>query len=397
MRLTGQLELTTQKLIHIAESFCDRVGAGVEAWNSEIKCLPAFIPVAPSLSGEALVLDVGGTRMRTAVMAMGQWGATIKKGPLEEELPLKRGKPLRKEDFLQAQVRLIKTLCPEPGLPLGYCFSYPATGEPDGDARLIRWTKGVSVPGMEGEKVGQALVEALNDQGVSVSRCMVLNDTTASLLAGMARGQSDAHIGLVVGTGTNMATLVPSSALVKLDPALLSVDQLPVNLESGNFNPQYLTPWDERVDRESDNPGEQRFEKAVSGAYLARILKAAMPQVDCDADKGAKLLSQWVGQEAPDSDKRRLAQAILDRSARLVAASLAGLLRFLNGFATIDSAVIVAEGGLILNSKGFKAEVEKTLGGLVQDLELKTTRIEMVHIPHANLVGSAWAALSGIT
>ena len=34
--------------------------------------------------------------------------------------------------------------------------------EPDGDARLIRWTKGVHVDGLEGARVGEGLVEALS-------------------------------------------------------------------------------------------------------------------------------------------------------------------------------------------------------------------------------------------
>ena len=41
-----------------------------------------------------------------------------------------------------------------------------------------------------------------------------------------------------------------------------------INLESGNFSPPHLTTADDALDRASDNPGAQRFEKAVPGAWL---------------------------------------------------------------------------------------------------------------------------------
>lgn len=396
MGFSEDLDLQDSQLIHIAKDFCKQVTYGMGAENGDIKCLPAFIPVSRSVRGRALILDLGGTRLRAAVANVDGRGMTLEKGPLEDTLPLKRGTPLEKSIYLKIQTDLIKRLDPEPGLPLGYCFSYPTASERDGDARLIRWTKGVRVPGVEGENVGRMLMDALAREGISCSRCVVLNDTTASLMAGLSQQSgADAHIGLVVGTGTNTATLVPKGSLPKLENGAADQDRIPVNLESGNFFPPNLTRWDEQVDRESDNPGLQRLEKAVSGAYLARLMKVGMPKEAFDVSKGAALLSDWVHSDDPDhSGKKEPAAAILTRSARLVASSLAGLLLFLNRQTPVHTVTIVAEGGLILKAPGYKDTVEKTLSTLVRDLELPTRGRDLIHIPHANLLGSAWAALS---
>ena len=53
----------------------------------------------------------------------------------------------------------------------------------------------------------------------------------------------------------------------KLDPSYNIQGLVPVNLESGNFHPPFLTTVDDTVDAISGSLGKQRFEKAVSGMY----------------------------------------------------------------------------------------------------------------------------------
>jgi hexokinase len=76
-------------------------------------------------------------------------------------------------------------------------------------------------------------------------------------------------MGLIVGTGTNMASLMRSDKIAKLKTKESGL--IPVNLESGNFYPPYLTDVDNQVDALSNNKGQQRFEKAISGGYLGKI------------------------------------------------------------------------------------------------------------------------------
>ena len=42
----------------------------------------------------------------------------------------------------------------EEEIPIGYCFSYPAESVPGGDAKLLRWTKGVDIKELIGVFIG---------------------------------------------------------------------------------------------------------------------------------------------------------------------------------------------------------------------------------------------------
>ncbi len=158
-------------------------------------------------------------------------------------------------------------------------LSYPTESVPSGDAKLLRWTKGVDIK-RDDRRSGREAFTGLSKRKrnkIKFTNIKVLNDTVASLFAGLTDSSYDAYIGLIVGTGTNMATFIPADKIKKLSPSHKVDGLIPVNLESGNFHPPFLTAVDNTVDVISDNPGRQRFEKAVSGMYLGDILKATFP------------------------------------------------------------------------------------------------------------------------
>ncbi len=108
---------------------------------------------------------------------------------------------------------------------------------------------------------------------------------------------------------------------------------IPVNLESGNFHPPFLTAVDNTVDVISGNPGRQRFEKAVSGMYLGDILKATFPLEEFEEKFDAQKLTSIMNY--PDIYKDvyvQVAQWIYGRSAQLVVASLTGLIMLLKSY-----------------------------------------------------------------
>ena len=210
-------------------------------------------------------------------------------------------------------------------MPIGYCFSYPAESMPDGDGRLIIWTKGVEIPSMVGKPVGRPLLDYLNRDGMKFTGVKVINDTVASLFAGLTKPGYDAYIGLIVGTGTNMASFFDARHITKLGGGHSGM--LPVNLESANFNPPHLTEFDDIVDRNSDKPGRHRFEKAMSGMYLGDILRAVFPDTAFVEKLDAQSINNMINYPDIYRDEYvAVASAIYERSAKLVAASLAGLI-----------------------------------------------------------------------
>lgn len=376
-----QLDLPSLHEVRSALTF--RVQEGLEGPGRQIAALPAWLPPpAADLTGRAVVVDTGGTHMRAALVDLDRGGARVVAGPVEADVPTGReGQAVDGDAFFQAQARLVERLGPGPGLPVGYCFSYPAEVLPDGDAVLLRWTKGLNISGVEGTRVGSRLGQALADLGLQPGPVRVLNDTVAALLAGAWAWRDQDFptlVGLIVGTGTNMATFLPRSAIPKLgtsDPGRIAV-----NLESGNFAPPHLSEFDEAVDALSANEGRQRFEKAVSGLYLPQVFQRVMPGILAPGDDTRALSRLRSEGSSPES---ALARALLDRSADLVAAALAGLADLGPEGGRLG---VVAEGTLFWGAPGYAERVRHSLSALVGD------RAFVGSVQSANLVGSACAA-----
>lgn len=56
-------------------------------------------------------------------------------------------------------------------LPLGFTFSFPCRQMGLASAKLIKWTKGFSAAGVEGQDVARLLGEAIKRRGVSFDQC----------------------------------------------------------------------------------------------------------------------------------------------------------------------------------------------------------------------------------
>jgi len=386
-----QYRLTQNQLTDAADAMAARVEEGLAAEEQELRCLPAWLArPAPDLAGEALALDAGGTNLRAARVRVGPDVTAFVAGPVGGPLPTGRDAEIDAAAFFDPQAAAIREVGGEL-LPLGYCFSYPAAVGPDRDAKLLRWTKEVRVEGVVGQPVGALLRDALVRCGAPPAGVVVLNDTVASLMAAATLPEArDAEglIGLIVGTGTNMATFFGGDRLTKVAAGRGVPDPMAVNLESGNFAPSCLTETDDRLDAASETPDTQRFEKAVSGVYLGKILAAEIPGLEAVAARGAAAVTALRDGPTAPPLVRDLAGALLDRSADLVAAGLGGLARLLvpHGGALL----LQAEGGLFWGAAGYADRVEATLAGLLDD----GTTVTIRSMKNANLIGAAVAALS---
>jgi len=310
-------------------------------------------------------------------------------------------KGFSQEDLLTKQSEFINEIELPEKAPVGYCFSYPGRCLPDGDAELITWTKGVDITEMVGKPVGKPLLDWLNKTGkAEFTGIKVINDTVASLFAGLTDAGFDAYIGMIVGTGTNMAAFINSTKIPKINPGLKWHGLTPVNLESGNYNPPHLTEYDDLVDKKSDIPGAQRFEKAVSGMYLGQVFKEIFPDDGFDENFDAKDLTNIINH--PSKFRKRhvkAARRIYKRSAKLVAASLAGLIDLLIVHDnSVNSVKITAEGSLfwskVKNCRNYNKTVKRTLIGLLVEMGHTKMKIDIAEIENANLIGSGIAALS---
>ena len=383
-----EFELSTDQLQEIADCLRQRIEEGLAADDKELKCLATYLGVpCGNQSGKALVVDTGGTNMRAALVTLKPRNGSIDSGPISARVRGGRdGEPVAGADFFKEQAQLTEKLdLTGETLPLGYCFSYPARCQPDGDAVLIRWTKGINVTDVAGKPVGAPLMKALADEGVPTEGLSVLNDTVASLLGG-AHLYADPefghnYIGLILGTGTNMAGVFTPDQLKKVTCDYPMV----VNLESGNFSPPHLTKYDEGVDRESIYSGLQRFEKAISGHYLPYVFEQVRPGV-FDPTEGTGVL---VRMRDNSEEHGEVAAAILKRSARLAAAGLAAVASY---YEYDKPTAILGEGTLLWGDPLYAPTLEATLKELMPNRDIRLVRQR----DNVNLLGAASAALSQV-
>lgn len=375
---------------------------GLAKPDQEIRCLPAYLrrPDA-KLSGRAVALDVGGTHMRAAEVELGGGAARLVSRVVENDLMLQATKrEFSREEFFAAQAALVAGVARERDIDVGYCFSYPATITPDREAVLIEWTKGIRIGGVEGQKVGALLRDALREKGKNARAIPVLNDTVASLLAGAALApQFERPIGVIVGTGTNMAGFFPVREIAKLGaaPGWRDDELMSVNLESGDFTPRdILTSWDDALDAALPpaQRNRQRFEKTLSGAYLPRLLrevagrdasiKAGFDPDDPKVDAGTVVaLRSHAG-------LGEAATALIDRSADLIAAGLAALIVSYGNPARTG---ILVEGTLFHKTPGYAERVASRLKELAPRTDAAFIPNDGRGVP-ANMLGAAGAALS---
>jgi hexokinase len=388
-----RLTLTLQDLAEVRLALLDRLREGAAHDGRELAMIPAFLsPPRPGLSGEAVALDAGGTHLRAARVRVHASGEVEILGAIHEEpLPGASGRlAATAHEFFEAHARLLARAAAPPGAAVGYCVSYPSRVLPDGDAELLRWTKEVRVAGVEGKRVGALLLEHLRAAGLAPGPLFILNDTIATLAAGARGGVDPARsVGLIVGTGTNLGAYLPVSALTKLSATDWPAASMAVNFESGAFFPPGLGPADDDVDAASEHPGAQRFEKAISGAYIGAVFTAAARRLGLHPHGAPALDSAEVSRlavEDASSPSGRIARAVLDRAADLVAAALAATSDLLGGG---DALYVSAEGTMFVRGAGFKERVASSLTALLGDV-----RVHVLSSKDANLTGSALAALA---
>lgn len=390
-------ELTNEELKAIANNLQEKIELGLEKDSTEILCIPTYINPKDELeAGRVLALDWGGTNFRAAIVELIPGKEPVIVETKKKLLSAKEVIGFSKDDLFEEMAKVIGSLenLDNQVTRIGYCFSYPAECSTDGDATLIRWTKNIEIHDLVGGLVGKLLMDYLNNHPsipTTFTDIKVINDTVACLFAGLADVGKDAYIGLIVGTGTNMAGLMHTNKIAKLNYKGRGL--MPVNLESGNFNPPYLTVIDGLVDAMSNNKGSQRFEKAISGGYIGEIFKTVFSDKKIKYDFDGENLSKIMNnpQDHPE-DYVNVATWLFARSAKLVAASLVGLIQvLLSHDSTIKNVCLAADGSVFwLSSKDYNQQVADQMKALLPaDVSVSITELN-----EPNLIGSAIAAMS---
>ncbi|HUT46308.1 MAG TPA: hypothetical protein VMX36_08470 [Sedimentisphaerales bacterium] len=413
----------------VMEKFCDvfteEMHSGLAGEDSSLAMIPTYIEAGRDIpAGErVIVLDAGGTNFRAAAVHFDRLGKPVIDNFVQKLMP-GLDKEACKEEFFATIVEYMAGVM-DASDSIGFCFSYPTEILPNRDGRLIRFCKEVKAKEVEGELIGQNLITAIKAAGHKGDKHVtILNDTVATLLAGMsASGKRDfaSYVGFILGTGSNCCYVESNRKITKtpdLDP---SKEQI-INVESGSFGKAPRGAIDLQLDESTLDPGKYTFEKMFSGGYLGSLCLKALEQASKQG-----LLSEIVGEQllaykdmqtkdvnsfmrypqgnnplavicAKGTEQDRAAvwyllDGLIERAALVVAAMLSSVvLETGKSMDQSEPVCITAEGTTFYELKSLKEKIEGYLRSFLQDKHGRF--FEFVHVKDATLIGAAIAGLT---
>ena len=137
--------------------------------------------------------------------------------------------------------------------------------------------------GLEGEDLGEIVQAACLRQGLHVQLKAIINDSSACLLS-RAYTHTSTRIGLILGTGFNMAAYLPCDLInrskfgVRPPGWFNMASHVIVNTEMSMFGRKILplTRWDHKLLDGHPRPDFQPLEYLCSGMYLGEIGRFAL-------------------------------------------------------------------------------------------------------------------------
>jgi hexokinase len=235
------------------------------------------------------------------------------------------------------------------------------------DGKLIKGTKSHILHGLVGRNFGQELERYIFEKTKRTISVTVANDALCLLLSAIHRNTNDNLMGGIVGTGTNYAIFHKGNVY---------------NLESGNFDKFTMTATGNMIDKNSNNPGQQHFEKEVAGGYLYQHYNTfvEMQNLPIKTLRSTLQLS-YLAESSNPSLEQKISRRLLERSARLTGAKLAALLDFKSQPFTS----IIMEGSLFWEGWNYVKTVEDT----IEKLGHKLNTFEWIHIPDSSVIGAS--------
>ncbi|XP_057735704.1 hexokinase-2-like [Arachis stenosperma] len=435
------------KLRQVADAMTVEMHAGLASeGGSKLKMLITYVDNLPTGDEEGLfyALDLGGTNFRVLrVQLGGKGGGIVSQEFTEVSIPPKLMVGSSSALFEYIASKLAKFVAEEgpdfqipPGRQreLGFTFSFPVMQTSIDSGNLIKWTKGFSIDDTVGKDIVAELTKAMEKQGLDMRVTALVNDTVGTL-AGGRYTDKDVIAAVILGTGTNAAYVERAQAIPKWHGLLPKSGEMVINMEWGNFRSSHLplTEFDHALDMESLNPGEQVYEKIISGMYLGDIVRRVLCKMaeeasffgdtvppklkvpftlrtpdmsamhhDTSADLsvvGNKLKTIFEIQDSSLESRKvviELCNIIATRGARLAAAGMLGILKKLGKDTLNDSEgqrfVIAMDGGLYEHYDAYSKCLEDTVAELLG--EVVSQNIVIQHSMDGSGIGAALLAAS---
>jgi len=405
--------------------FMQEMQAGLGGQGSSLAMIPTYIEVGKDIpvGKPVIVLDAGGTNFRVATVYFDEAGKSVIENFVQKPMP-GLDKEASKEEFFGTIVKYMTDVM-NVSSSVGFCFSYPTEILPSKDGRLIRFCKEVKAKEVEGELIGENLVSAIKSAGYKGDkRIVILNDTVATLLAGISAFPNrnfDSYVGFILGTGSNCCYIESNRNITKKTELVPDKEQI-INVESGSFGKAPRGRIDLKLDESTLDPGRYTFEKMFSGGYLGALCLESIREAGGQGlfsngmaeellaieDLQTKDVNSFMrfpqgdsplamickkGSEQDSTAVWYVLDALIERAARHAAILLSStVLKTDKGKNPCNPICITAEGTTFYELKSLKAKVEFYLKSF---LEEKHNRFfEIVSVEDATLIGAAIAGLT---
>jgi hexokinase len=403
----------------LATKFAGDMELGLSQYDGSLKMIPTYIAAENEYLTDVpvLAIDAGGTHFRAAKVRIRKSGKADIEDLVNHPMPGLNGE-IGSREFFATIASYIEKLAGSVER-IGFCFSYPTEILPDRDGRLIKFCKEVRAPEVHGMLIGRNLLDALGTPG---KRIVLLNDTVATLLAGksVSAGKSySSYIGFILGTGTNTCYIESNAKILKNGLKDSGSSQI-INIESGDFGRPPRSELDILFDNTTANPGNYKFEKMFSGGYFGNLVlfvlqmaakdgifsentASVLPEISELSSSEASefmsgenplknILSTAVKNESDTESCRIIIENLIDRAARLVAASLGTVvLRTGKGLDGSAPVLITVEGTAFYNLHEFRLRFEKYFSGFLDGSKKRYT--EFTSVNNSSLIGAALAGL----
>ena len=381
-------------------------------------------PESSPKNKSVIVIDAGGTNFRSCLVTFDGAGVPSISDMQKTAMPA-TDREYSKKEFFETIASFLDHL-KNKASHIGFCFSYAMKITPEGDGKVIQFSKEIKAKEVIGSLVGASLSDALVARGWNrPEKIILLNDTTAALLAGASAATNgkayDSYVGFILGTGMN-AAYIESGKIAKIPASIKAPATQIVVCESGKCNKIARSKFDEELDSTTNSPGLYGYEKMCSGAYLGPLSRLALVKAAGEglfSDAVAPALAKLDSLELKDMDQFfygpyrtdtklgailskgtdddletafRLLDAFVERSARLAAANLAAaVIKSGKGSNPAKPVSLLCEGTTFIRTHNLR---ERVVGYLNQVLtDERGLWYEIVTMDNAVTLGSAIAGL----
>ena len=320
--------------------------------------------------GEYLALDIGGTNVRVSLYEVDS-NVTLKdtrKFALRGEgFDYTTSEYSLRDVFEMVADRIEEIVKPGKKYLLGHTFSFAIDSKSKNSAKTLVFSKGFAWHDAIGIDVNECLKSVLDERGLNVEPAAILNDTTATLLAGFTK-DINTNIACILGTGHNMCFINSNGEAI--------------NTESGGFNsPEIpLTEYDEEFLNEIPKERNCLLEALVGGKNIAKLARVV---IDSLIEKGCvkqfdkitpEMMSASIVGDLDTLDMwqnyalREVSKIIYCRAAHLIACELVAVFRYLG--VTEGSYAVAFDGSVYEKVPYFRECLTKELGKLSGDIRI---------------------------